>query len=143
MHLVRDPRATVFSLVNRPKKRIDDPEGSTMLSFDPERAIGLWLRSNRQAACLAPAPGCRYLFVRYEDFVGSPRAAAARIVEFARESPERVGDHDMLEVPVNHTISGNPDRLLQHARIRQDGGVYEVDRRLRTLVEGPSSLAFD
>lgn len=136
VHLVRDPRAVVHSLVNRPKRRLDDPGGSAMLGLDPDRAVGLWLQSNRQAAGLAQAPGCRYLLVRYEDFVESPRDVVGRIVGVAGESGVEIGDVGAVEIPASHTISGNPDRLRGGARIRAGTGLEGIDSGLCELVEG-------
>ena len=135
VHLVRDPRAVVFSLVHRPKMRLDDPGGPAMLGLDAGRAVGLWLHSNRQAGRLADAPGCRYLFVRYEDFVNSPQAMVTQIVQFTGQSSARIGDVGTVEIPTSHTISGNPDRLRRGIRIRRNPGVDAIEPSLRELVE--------
>ena len=49
VRLVRDPRATIYSLVERPKQRVDDPNRSTMLRPGVHAAIYLWIRSNHEA----------------------------------------------------------------------------------------------
>jgi len=125
----------VHSLVNRPKKRRDDPGGSAMMGLDPDRAIGLWLQSNRQATQLSPVPGCRYLLVRYEDFVESPGTILRRIGEFVGQGRKEAGDVDSAEILVSHTISGNPDRLHKGARIRRSAGLDGIESSLQAQVE--------
>ena len=116
VHLVRDPRATVYSLVHRAKKQLDDPEGSTMVTLDEEHAIHHWMEGNRQAERLSDLSGVRYLRVRYEDFVAAPREALRGVAGFAGESAEQIDGDGPLEILASHTISGNPDRMLSSSR---------------------------
>ena len=135
VHLVRDPRAVVHSLMHRPKKRLDAPEGSAMLSLDPQSSVGLWIQSNRQAEQLGRLPRCRYLFVRYEEFVNSPSATLSQIGHFVCQGGTEAVDVNSAEIPLSHTISGNPDRLRKGAHIRRPDGLDGIDPSLISMVE--------
>jgi hypothetical protein len=54
----------------------------------------------------------RYMLLRYEDFVQSPRSSVQDVLQFLGEEAESpfVGEREIaMEVP--HTFSGNPDRF--------------------------------
>lgn len=111
VHLVRDPRSTVFSLVHRTKRHLDDPDRGSMAALSPEAAIDLWLHSNTQAEQLATLPGVRYMRLRYEDFVAAPSDTLTLIARFTGKSADDQGSSESLLIPPSHTISGNPGRL--------------------------------
>ena len=111
VHLVRDPRATIYSLVERPKQRVDDPNRSTMLRPGVHAAIDLWIRSNHEAERLGELTD-GYVVLRYEDLVAEPTQAVKRI---ARWAGALLGECALALAP-SHTISGNPDRLKELAR---------------------------
>ena len=133
IHLVRDPRASAYSLVERPRQRLDDPDGSKMLRPDIQSAIKLWIRTNREAEQLGALAG-RYAFLRYEDLVAEPARAVREIAAWAGEAPS---EHE-VSAPPSHTISGNPDRLSMRSRqeIRlDDEWSARSEASMRDLVE--------
>lgn len=106
LHLVRDPRATVVSYLS-PKNYLERMSASRTLAY--------WAGFNAasEAAGVVAGKG-RYLRVRYEEFTESPRNVMSRIVDFAGyEGPQPLPfDSDRTVVlGVNHTVTGNPDRL--------------------------------
>lgn len=141
VHLVRDPRATVFSLVERPKRRFDDPQGSAMLNPDVESAVSLWSSSNYEAERLGQLAS-KYVVQRYEDLVSEPRAVIERIIEFAGTPACDVEGFaepvDLARIKRSHTVSGNPDRLRDEARTEvrlDDEWSRRMDRSMREFVE--------
>lgn len=113
IHLVRDPRATIYSLVNRAKVRRDDPQGSRMIQMDLESAGKLWVRSNLQSEQLQRHAD-RFVTVRYEDFVKAPVESARELARFALG---RDGEPELDAVGKAHTLSGNPGRMLEGKRL--------------------------
>jgi hypothetical protein len=114
LHLVRDPRGVVYSW----KKRVPRPDvvdGQTyMPTFSTSKSVGLWVDYNLMYH-LAARFGTPKIFLRYEDFIASPREGIARILKFV---DMKVPDEDLRatggkSVPVrgSHAIGGNPVRF--------------------------------
>jgi hypothetical protein len=114
LHLVRDPRGVVYSW----KKRVPRPDvvdGQTyMPTFSTTKSVGLWIDYN-VLYHLAGRLGTPKIFLRYEDFIASPRAGMARILSFV---DVKVPDGELeatggASVPVrgSHAIGGNPVRF--------------------------------
>jgi Sulfotransferase family len=114
LHLVRDPRGVVYSW----KKRVPRPDvvdGQTyMPTFSTTKSVGLWIDYNVMYH-LASRLGTPKMFLRYEDFIASPREGMARILNFV---DVKVADDDLratgeASVPVrgSHAIGGNPVRF--------------------------------
>lgn len=126
VHLVRDSRATVFSLTHRVKQRADDPDGSSMLQPEPEQAVRLWTQSNLQAEALGSLNPPNYLRIRYEDFVDDPRSTLAAVVDLVNSQvPSEslpIEGRRTVKLATTHTISGNPGRIRADNRveIRED-----------------------
>ncbi len=137
-HVVRDPRATTYSLTSRPKTRADDPRGSSMLQLSPDAAVHLWLRSNLEAERIG-ALARVYVMLRYEDFVCDPWACAEELAAAADERFEAgPGRDEARSILTSHSLSGNPDRLRRDSR----AGIVEdreweraIDPELRAFVE--------
>lgn len=97
LHLVRDPRAVIYSwkrshLAARP------------LAWDGLNLISEVLR------CYYPN---RYLKLRLEDFVDCPQLTFDRILDWLQEETDSspfLDDH-FVELNVNHDIAGNPNRF--------------------------------
>jgi hypothetical protein len=138
VHLIRDPRATVFSLVRRPKPHLDDPKNSPMLQPSVPEALQLWLRRNREAELLTKLLGDA-VTLRYEDFARDPGAALGRALRLA--GVERAAGAEYIgggPIPPSHTIAGNPDRLNPGSRSRivlDDEWSREMNPALRGFVE--------
>ncbi|MEV5568867.1 sulfotransferase [Spirillospora sp. NPDC052269] len=139
LHVVRDPRATAESW--RTAKEYIPP-------MPPVRSTGYWVGFNLASELIGRAFPDRYLRVRYEDFTREPRAALARAMRMAGltgEPPVDAGGEAILHV--NHTVTGNPDRLRRGpVRIRRDdrwlGTQPPRDRTLATAVALPMLPAY-
>jgi hypothetical protein len=110
LHIVRDPRAVVFSW-SRVKP---SPDGTTVMQrMRPARIVRDWIESNAGAEVLRRhLPDDRWFFCTYEDFAARPREIIRRIVAFMRADGEApfVTD-DTVVLQGNHTLLGNPDRF--------------------------------
>ncbi|MET8282583.1 sulfotransferase [Micromonospora sp. NPDC005174] len=103
LHLVRDPRAVAHSFA-RPKQYL--PQMSAA------RSTGMWTAMNVASDRIGRAAGERYLRLRYEDFAAAPREVLSRVLRWADLPGEPpVGPDGRAVLGVNHTVTGNPDRL--------------------------------
>jgi hypothetical protein len=139
VHLVRDSRATSFSLL---RKR---PHSRARLA----QAATVWTAYHGAAEILGRRAGDRYLRLRYEDFAARPRETVERILgllgEQGRELPFL--DKRTVELSVNHTVSGNPIRFdTGSVAIDADdewrGRMTMGDRRLVTTLTWPLLLRY-
>jgi hypothetical protein len=113
LHIVRDPGAVAWSW-QRGHKLVRTADGSR-----PMRTRGLlssvlrWTENCLGAETLRRhVPADRWLFLRYEDFAAEPRAALDRVLAFLGEDADGpVGSGDTVELSVDHTVAGNPDRF--------------------------------
>jgi hypothetical protein len=110
LHIVRDPRAVVFSW----SRLKPSPDGtSVMQRMRPSRIVRDWMESNAGAEVLRRhVPADRWFFSTYEDFAARPRETVREIVAFMREAGEApfITD-DTVVLAANHTLLGNPDRF--------------------------------
>lgn len=110
LHIVRDPRAVVFSW-SRVKP---SPDGRTVMQrMRPSRIVRDWMESNAGAEVLRRhVPDDRWFFTTYENFAARPRETVGEIVAFMGEdgaAPFTTDDTVVLDG--NHTLLGNPDRF--------------------------------
>jgi hypothetical protein len=112
LHLVRDPRAVVFSQL-RPKANPDEDEAPELRGPPLLRSSMYWTASNYAADAVRRAlPSAQSMLVRYEDFVEQPRSVIERIVRAIEESGDLPFDGDRLvRLGIHHTVTGNPDRF--------------------------------
>lgn len=105
-----------------------------------------WMAWNAAAEALWRRPESvrsgRYLLVRYEDFVRRPRETARRILEMVG-----MGDSDLpfidettARLSVNHTISGNPNRI-QHGVVSFDSDNAWIAQMPRREIWAVTALA--
>jgi hypothetical protein len=114
LHLVRDPRGVVYSW----KKRVPRPDvadGKTyMPTFSTSKSVGLWIDYNVMYQ-LAGLSGVPRIFLRYEDFIASPRQGMERVLDFAgvefREQELQAVEASSVPVRGSHAIGGNPVRF--------------------------------
>jgi hypothetical protein len=110
LHVVRDPRAVVFSW----SRLKPSPDGATVMQrMRPSRIVRDWMESNAGAELLRRhVPGDRWFFATYENFAARPRETVREIVAFMREEGEApfIAD-DTVVLGANHTLLGNPDRF--------------------------------
>lgn len=113
LHIVRDPRATALSYAKA--KQYIDP----MRPFTSSR---YWSAFNLASEMLGQRYPHRYLRIRHEDICANPRDEITRIMRFAGlQDDSPVDANNQVTLGVNHTVTGNPDRLARGTVfIRQD-----------------------
>lgn len=116
VHLVRDPRATAYSWARsklEPDRRSAGYSAGYMVRFSALKSSALWAVYNAGASVLGRHDRDRYLRLRYEDFVVSPRETVQRILRLVgdAESVTPFIDERTVTLAENHTVLGNPDRL--------------------------------
>jgi hypothetical protein len=112
LHVVRDPRAVAFSWQRR--KTMPVANGmATMATMSPVASVRNWSKACFGAELLRRyVPRDRWLFVRYEDFVARPEATVDQVLAFVRvPAPGPFVSPDTVELGMNHTIAGNPNRF--------------------------------
>lgn len=116
VHLIRDPRAVAYSWQRQKLRRDMRPNGAGPRYMDrqgPVTSALVWNASNFLPERLWRNSSGRYLPVRYEDFVADARAVINRILDMLgerRQEMEFINGH-IARLAINHTFSGNPDRL--------------------------------
>ena len=113
LHVVRDPRAVAFSW-RRPKPVPVAGGGTTPMATQGTRtSVGFWTENCAGAELLRRhVPHHRWLFLRYEDFVASPKARVDEVLDFLSvpaDGPFVSGD--TVRLGTNHTLAGNPNRF--------------------------------
>ena len=129
VHLIRDPRATVFSWVNRPIPLME-PFGAkwraTIGTMDSKAAIHHWIRANG-SAWLMKWLGIPYMRIRYESFVEDPAGSVERILRFARQHGFAIPDNSDLLYQLRekrfylgerHLIGANPRVKSQRSEVQ-------------------------
>jgi hypothetical protein len=128
VHIVRDPRATAYSY-QRGKRYIEP--------MSPARSTSNWVAFNAASEAVGRAAKQRYLRVRHEELTQRPREVVAGVLRFAGlDDDPPVDEAGKVTLGVNHTVTGNPDRL--------GSGVVSIkpDERWRTgLAAGHSAVA--
>ena len=149
VQLVRDSRAASFSWsrsVVRPEvtRRV-----AHMPRYGPAQASVDWLAYTIPYH-LSLRGSKRRLLVRYESLVADPRRELERLLAYARDESEsralELAARD-VDLPVNHTISGNPIRLRSgRIALRVDDewrtAMRKRDRAVVLLLTWPLELAY-
>jgi hypothetical protein len=112
VHLVRDPRATAFSMGRR---KYDPAGGRFLAQVGRLRNALVWLTWNLVTEGLWNRrwSSARYLRIRYEDFARTPRPFLQTILHFVGvpgDAPPVSFDGEVAIRPT-HSAAGNPDRL--------------------------------
>lgn len=149
LHLVRDSRGVAFSW----SKRVARPEtvGSVvyMPRYGPAAVSAKWVYHNLGAHLLGLL-GHRHAFMRYETFVGDPRAELARVLELLDQA-DAVPSLDFLRQELSlkpiHSVWGNPMRLdTGPLAIKLDDqwrrDMQQRDRRVVTTLTWPLLYAY-
>ncbi|MEO3812575.1 sulfotransferase [Sphaerisporangium sp. B11E5] len=113
LHMVRDPRAVALSHLSV-KQYIE--------IMSPARSTGYWLGFNLASELVGAAAPDRYLRIRHEDFSADPAGVLGEVLAFAGlDDTPPVDSTGTVTLGVNHTVTGNPDRLARGAtRIRSE-----------------------
>ena len=105
VHLVRDPRAVGYSFARRLK------EGMKRIGI--LESTHTWIRLNKIARDVWSQDAARYVLLRYEDFLDSPRQSIKRIVEMVGETDADLPfetDREVRLAPTHH-VGGNVVRF--------------------------------
>jgi hypothetical protein len=111
VHLVRDPRATAFSWSR--KKAAPDRKDGSMQRQSASKSAALWAVWNWTAKKLFSPDATRYMLVRYEDLLASPKAVVGRIAAFVGEEDSDLPfiDDRTVALAPTHSVAGNPSRF--------------------------------
>ncbi|SEK38117.1 Sulfotransferase family protein [Blastococcus sp. DSM 46786] len=140
LHMVRDPRAVVFSWGRRDKTIRVDGGSRPMGTRGLLSSVSRWMENGLGAAALRRhVPADRWMFVRYEEFAAQPRVTVSRILTFLGEDAAApFVDDDSVVLDVNHTVAGNPNRFrVGPVTIRlDDEWSRRMPRHRQLLVQG-------
>jgi len=157
VHLIRDPRATLFSWLNRAIPIPDLTTGRATIRTRPLReGFAAWVKDN-SGAWILRFLGIPYLRINYESFVSNPIHHLDSVAKFAfiNGIPLTLGEDLRLclrekQAPFSerHLIGSNPrvKRNVNHVAIREDTawleGVSTWTKVLWTLMFLPWILLF-
>jgi hypothetical protein len=144
LHLVRDPRAVIYSWKRR-KALTDRPGSPEMQRFGALYTMVSWWARSFLAELVSRRCGPeRAMLLRYEDFVQAPRDHLQWILSFMQEPEQDMSflSDGVVDLQVTHTVGGNPDRLrsgrmplrLDNAWIERQG---VADRAIGTVLGTP------
>lgn len=149
VHSVRDSRAVAWSWM----KKIARPESrggasQYMTRYSPGVLALKWMQHNAVIEALR-FQGVPTRRIRYEDWAEQPVSTVQSALHFAGLPPQpnpRLGDC-WVELPINHTCSGNPMRFRRgRVEIRRDEnwrqGLSWRSRALVTLLTAPGLVAY-
>ncbi|OZC01739.1 sulfotransferase family protein [Rubricoccus marinus] len=131
LHLVRDPRAFVYSRQSRLKAA--RPDGRFALDM-PRAALDLyrWRRINREAAGLARRGAS--MRVQYERLMADPERVLGEIAAFSNLEVDGLGQGGAVDLATSHTFKGNKNRFQTgEVRLAED---LRWERELTPLSEG-------
>jgi len=114
LHVVRDPRGSAFSWSRRSRETAGEGWREGLAPRALASSSAWWTTWNFVAeSMLKPLLGSRYLFLRYEDVMTSPRDQLGGVVQrlgiSAGDLPF-VSEHEVVLGP-SHTVAGNPNRM--------------------------------
>ncbi len=110
LHIVRNPHAVAYSWMTT--THYDPLKSMYMDRFSPVHSTLIWSARNLLVQMLWGASK-HYLLLRYEDFIKEPQATLTNIIQFCEEEPADLPfiTEDMVELGLNHNVSGNPNRF--------------------------------
>ncbi len=122
LHLVRDSRAVAYSWLRKKVRPDVHWKQDFMPQFSLLHSGRNWVLMNLLIEQLARQQ-TSHLFVRYEEMVASPRQMLAQLAEYLEEPglERSLPTADVLDLGVNHTVSGNPVRFqAREIRLKPD-----------------------
>jgi hypothetical protein len=109
VHLVRDPRAVALSW-QQPKQYV--------YAMSSTRSTAYWHGFNRAAQAITSHYPERSIFLRYEDFTADPAGTVSALLRLCGADPAANPVRGRtIELRVNHTVTGNPDRFRTGATL--------------------------
>jgi len=152
LHLVRDPRAVVYSWLKRPLHDKEREPGllDTLTNFrfrNPLRWGVVWTEWNYLLQSIW-GDSENYCMVRYEDFCRSPRGVLHQaLADLGLDERPQWESEREIELSTHHTVKGNPDRFAS-GRIRIEERTEWRDKMsfsvsfLTTLLASPQLRRF-
>jgi sulfotransferase family protein len=113
LHLVRDPRAVIYSWRRRGKLWIDRPGSPEMQHFGPFFSVASWWIRNFVAQVVGLRRGPeKYLRYRYEDVIAHPKDSLREICGWLGEPSPDLSfiSGDSATIATTHSVGGNPTR---------------------------------
>jgi hypothetical protein len=139
IHLVRDVRGVMWSMISKGLNRDLDRHRSSKARLAGIRALAGWVHANKAADSIQEfLPSDRYLRIRYEDLVTKPNYVLHEIGQFIALDLQDVTNMLMAgPIPLNsHQITGNRIRQQKTLSIRPDlAWVDNLSTRHRLLAE--------
>jgi hypothetical protein len=132
VHLVRDPRAVVYSWTRTKSWDLEGEE--PMPRFGPAYTTASWWLRNLLSEVVTRRRGqARSLVVRYEDFVTNPRDVVASILRLVREPGDDLSfvRDTSVELEPTHSVAGNASRF-QAGRMKLELDEAWADRQPRS-----------
>lgn len=121
VHLVRDPRAVVFSMMKTIKRQV---KAGVQKDLRPKPLLHTalrWVIVNLAAEALVARVGRkRSIRVRYEEFVANPHATLRRVLGLVGKEPEQRLDDQSAPLRPHHQVSGSRHRMQKQLLIRSD-----------------------
>jgi hypothetical protein len=113
VHLVRDPRAVSQSWSKQKEYAYVMPAW---------KSTGYWHGFNLAAEAIGRRYPGRSMFLRYEDFTADPAGAIGRLLTFCGAGQEinPLAGGRTIDLHVNHTVTGNPDRFHSGPTVIRD-----------------------
>jgi hypothetical protein len=109
VHLVRDVRASIYAWQS---DKFDPASGQPMNKISPYQTFLAWV--SRNVMCEQLALKMPYNRIIYEALAQNPQTVMQSLVHQLKPIAERTlpfRDERSIELPMNHTIGGNPDRF--------------------------------
>jgi hypothetical protein len=121
VHMVRDPRAVIWSMMKPINRQL---EAGVQRDLTPKpllRTALRWMVVNLSAEILRMrVPRDHSIRVRYEDFVADPRGTLSRILELAGENADQLPDGLVAPLHPAHQVAGSRHRMQKELLIRAD-----------------------
>jgi hypothetical protein len=112
VHLVRDPRAVACSW-RQPKEYVYALPAGTSTAY--------WYGFNLAAREITRHSRRDSLFLRYEDFIADPAASVSALLRLCGADPAANPVRgNVVDLHVNHTVTGNPDRFRTGTTVIRD-----------------------
>lgn len=126
VHLVRDPRAVVWSMSKKIRRQV---EAGVQKELLPKASLYIalrWLIVNLATERLVARVGRgRSLRIRYEDFVTNPAVALEQILGMMKLSAAGLPDGVHAPLHPQHQAAGSRHRMQKQLTIKNDGGWQE------------------
>jgi len=148
LHLVRDSRAVAYSRLRR-KKRPEIHWKDEFMAITPPRKTALEWNAVNLATELLKRGASSYTFLRYEDFVRSPKSTVSTVLGGLGLDLDGLtfSSDTSIHLKGNHTVSGNPSRFqVGDVQLTLDDewrrGMNRRDRLLMTCSTAPMLKAY-